>query len=74
MEGGFVAVVIGLIIGIILIVAIAMPIVSQTIYTFNGSVVNGTVFGGITGTILTYLLPFLAIGALILVAKAVIGY
>ena len=69
--GGFVTVVLGLIVAVILIVAIAMPIINTVI--FSG--VNGTnAFTGITATILTFLLPFLAMGALIIVAKTVMNY
>ena len=73
--GGLVAVILGLVIGVILIVAVGMPIINQTLYV-NFST-NGTsipVFSGMTQTILTYLLPFMALGALVMVAKAVIGY
>ncbi|HUC78990.1 MAG TPA: hypothetical protein VMQ58_01990 [Candidatus Saccharimonadales bacterium] len=64
--GGFVTIVLGLIVAVILIVAIAMPIISTV-------VANGG-FTGITSTILTFLLPFLAMGALIIVAKTVMNY
>ena len=72
-KRAMVQVIIALIIGIIAMVAVAIPITQSVVGNTTGKDGNNSLFGSITATILNYLVTFVALAALALIA-GMIGF